>query len=117
LSRIVLPDHIQIRERNDELLHSLRLWSPVSRHRYPLSEIKDIAKSVARWSWKHQATMHSPHIKVLKFTDESAEQRMSEGGAYTNALRGDKISGRQLVEHTGMNIETVRKYLPDILKF
>jgi hypothetical protein len=158
-SHIALPDEIEIRGRNDELFHTLRLWAYGAVHAYsdaghweaaaharaveantcfasplPLSEIMATAKSVARWTWKHQGDLGSVRPKVLKFSEETAEQRMSMGAAYTNALRrekslqtlrkaiaellpiyGEGVSVRLLVAHTHMNIKTVRKYLPEIL--
>jgi hypothetical protein len=97
------------------------------------SEIKATARSTAKRVWKRRHEPNHSRPRVLTFTDESSSERMRQGAAYTNTLRrekslqtlqeafnalrakqGDQISVRQLVEHTGMNIKTVRKYLPHL---
>ncbi|SAL39648.1 Replicase family protein [Caballeronia udeis] len=159
-SRIVLPDHIQPRGRNDELFHGLRIWSYGAVHTVtdedqwqavafakateinacfacplPFAEVKATAKSVARWVWKEQHKLGKTRPKVLTFADETAGQRMSKGAEYTNAVRrekslqtlrqavadlqriyGNKISVSMLVANTRMNIKTVRKYFPEVMK-
>lgn len=153
-----LTDNLMIKGRNDELFHTLRLWAYIAVHNFadgdrwdmevfaeameinslfdrplPMSEIKSTAKSVSRgvWRYRHQLGKHTP--KVLKFTDETATQRMSLGAEYTNAIRVKKsleslqkaknelqmmghakISISKLVAHSGMNIKTVRKYFPQL---
>eukprot|EP01037_Dinobryon_pediforme_P019192 gene19192-19565_t len=145
-----LPKDIFINGRNDELFHTLRLWayravntlhasidleSAVYEEAIeinncfdnplPLSEVKATAKSVARWTYKHEGQLGHSQSKVLQFTGETAEQRMSMGADYTNAVRcakslqtlrdaaallktlhGEKLKISHLVKHTGMNIKT-----------
>jgi hypothetical protein len=97
----------------------------------PFSEIKATARSVAKWHWKNRNSADSRR-HVLTFTNENALARMRSGAEYTNSLRREKslaklrlaaqqlipvygreLSPRLLVEHTGMNIKTVRKYYLD----
>jgi hypothetical protein len=85
--------------------------------------------------WQRRHEPHHSRPRILTFTDESSEERMRQGAAYTNAIRrekslqtlqeafnalriehGDQITVRQLVDHTAMNIKTVRKYLPQIVR-
>lgn len=97
----------------------------------PLPEIKQTVKSIAQWVWKHQDDVRSARAKVMQFAGESAHQRMSMGADYTNTLRrekslqtlrnaiannpsngGSSINISQLAKASGLNIKTVRKYLP-----
>ncbi len=99
----------------------------------PPPEVKATAKSVARWTWEHRQGVGKCRAKVLQFGTETAKERMSLGAGYTNTLRrkktlealqqaahelslvhGENIGASLLVKHTGMNIKTVRKYLPQI---
>lgn len=101
----------------------------------PFAEVKSTARSAARRVWKKRNEPNTARPRVLTFTNESSDERMRLGAAYTNAIRrdkslqtlqdafnvlrsehGDQISTRQLVEHTGMNIKTVRKYLSQIVR-
>lgn len=94
----------------------------------PYSEVKATAKSVASGTWKKRHGLHNRQ-RVLTFADEPAVERMRCGAEYTNAVRrqksletliaaathlhptyGNELSPRLLMEHTGMNIKTVRKY-------
>lgn len=153
-----LPENISVRGRNDELFHTLRMWAYRAVHSaanfvnwradvqeqaaeinvdfdfpLPYKEVVHTADSVAKWTWKYSYKLGNSQPKILQFTDESPEVRMSMGAAYTNALRcektlqtlrnavktlslkeGDKAIVNRLVQHTGMNIKTVRKYLPKI---
>jgi hypothetical protein len=111
--RWVKPDaeKCEIRGRNDELFHTLRLWAytAVKEHinedvwyqtalgqaeainasfQKPLqfNEVKTTAKSVSTWVWKNRNEL-SGRAKVLTFTNESATERMSAGAAYTNEVR------------------------------
>ena len=111
--RWVKPDAVkcEIRGRNDELFHTLRLWAytAVKEHinedvwyqtalgqaeainasfQKPLqfNEVKTTAKSVSTWVWKNRNEL-SGRAKVLTFTNESATERMSAGAAYTNEVR------------------------------
>jgi hypothetical protein len=100
----------------------------------PYKEVRSTAKSTATWIWKNRHTLGNGRAKVLSFTDETPQERMSRGAEYTNAIRsaktintlkqavialtptyGEKISVSLLVKYTSMNIKTVRKYLPQIL--
>lgn len=70
---------------------------------------------------------------MLSFTNESAHERMSKGADYTNALRttkaitalqhaadalrssGKLLTALSLQVASGLNIRTVRKYMPQIV--
>jgi hypothetical protein len=154
-----IPANVLIRGRNDLLFHTLRLWAYKAvqgiygsvdlesavydqaleindgfEHPLPLSEVKATAKSVARWTYKYEGQFGgNKRPKVLQFSGETAEQRMSMGADYTNGVRcakslqtlrdaaailktihGEKLKISHLVKHTGMNIKTVRKYFSQI---
>ncbi|MDA8092438.1 MAG: replication initiation protein [Betaproteobacteria bacterium] len=97
----------------------------------PYSEIRNTAKSVAGWVWKNRDNLGS-RVKILEFTDESAKERMRLGAQYTNAKRtenaieqlraahqrliqrGENPTPLRLAAESGLNIKTIRKYLPDI---
>lgn len=150
-----LPGHVLINGRNDHLFHTLRFWGYSAVHSHlredawhmevleqaleinatfaaslPFPEVKATAKSVSKWIWKNRNNIGTHRSKVLKFTDESPQKRMSMGADYTNQLRtanaiqtlktaydsltAQGIAATPLVlqSHTGLNIKTVRKYLP-----
>lgn len=100
----------------------------------PYKEVRDTARATSRWVWRHRHELHV-RPKVLSFTDETATERMQAGAAYTNAQRslkaldtltvavqelqpiyGSKLNAPILSDHTGQNIKTVRKYLPQALQ-
>lgn len=152
-----LPDDMNVRGRNDQLFHTLRLWgyravqSYISEESWlqeaqsqateindsftcplPYKEVHDTAKTTAKWIWKNRHGF-SIRQKVLSFTNESAHERMSKGADYTNALRttkaitalqnaadalrssGKLVTALSLQVASGLNIRTVRKYLPQIV--
>ena len=153
-----LPDDVTavVRGRNDQLFHTLRLWGYRSVHRFtseegwhqemqvkaeeindgfedqlPYKEVRHTAKTTAKWIWRHRHTLSS-RKRVLEFTTETAQERMSQGAAYTNAARSAKAiqtlqlaadalrhSGKPMTPlslqvASGLNIKTIRKYLSQI---
>lgn len=151
-----LPDDMNVRGRNDQLFHTLRLWgyhavqSYISEESWlqeaqsqataindsftcplPCKEVHDTAKASAKWIWKNRHNF-SIRQKVLSFTNESAHERMSKGADYTNAIRtkktiqaiqdtvnemlasGHTITPMSVQIRSGLNIKTIRKYLPKI---
>ena len=150
----VKSDSIVIKGRNDQLFHTLRFWAYRAVHQYanadawhhemqfkaaeinasfanplPHKEVRDTAKASARWIWKNRHTIGNVRPKVLEFTTETAQQRMSKGAEYTNAVRTEKaietlqkaaiamrssgtlVTPLALQVATGLNIKTVRKYI------
>ncbi len=142
-----------IRGRNDLLFHKLRIWGYRAVHHFgdetcwhreiqakaseindtfenplPYKEVHDTAKASAKWIWKNRHNFGS-RDRVLNFTNETAQERMSQGARYTNAARTAKAiqtlqatadalrsSGRQITPlllqaTSGLNIKTVRKYI------
>lgn len=55
----------------------------------PYKEVQHTAKACGRWSWRNGHKFGS-RPKVLKFTTETAQERMSKGAEYTNAIRAEK---------------------------
>jgi hypothetical protein len=151
-----LPDDVSVRGRNDQLFHTIRLWGYRAVHQFnseeqwheamqsqaegvnqtfdePLAvkEVHNTAKTTARWIWKHRHEL-GRRDKVLRFTNESPQERMRQGAHYTNALRsanaiqtlqqaadalrsnGTHIAPLSLQAASGLNIKTVRKYLSQI---
>lgn len=153
-----LPDEVieTILGRNDQLFHTLRLWGYRAVHHFqdeaswhqemqakaaeinssfscplPCKEVHDTAKASSKWIWKNRHTLGG-RDRVLKFTTETAHERMSEGARYTNAARtakaiqtlqqaadalrssGKLVTPLTLQATSGLNIKTVRKYLPHI---
>jgi len=153
-----LPEdlNVVIAGRNDQLFHTLRLWGYRAVHQFnnetswhqemqskageindsfscplPYKEVRDTAKASAKWIWKNRHSLGC-RDRVLKFTTETAHERMSQGAQYTNAARTAKAiqtlqatadalrsSGRQITPlllqaASGLNIKTVRKYLAHI---
>ena len=96
----------------------------------PFPELKSTVKSVGGWIWKQRHNLGGSRGKVLQFTNETPQQRMRLGAEYTNAqrsahviqklktsfdslnLQGKIITPGMLEKQTGLNIKTVRKYLP-----
>jgi hypothetical protein len=153
-----LPDDLNavIEGRNDRLFHTLRRWGYRAVHQFndetgwhqemqdkaaeingsfsnplPYKEVRDTAKASAKWIWNRRHTLGSRE-RVLEFTTETAQERMSQGALYTNATRTAKaiqtlqqsaeamrLSGKpvtplSLQAASGLNIKTVRKYLSHI---
>lgn len=153
-----LPDDLNlvIEGRNDQLFHTLRLWGYRAVHQFcseagwhqemqekgaeinasfsnplPYKEVRDTAKATAKWIWKHRHSLTSRE-RVLKFTTETPQERMSQGALYTNAIRTAKaiqtlqqsaealrLSGKpvtplSLQAASSLNIKTVRKYISHI---
>lgn len=156
---LVIPSakavELNIRGRNDQLFHTLRLWAYRAVHQcsieeqwqleiqfkaaeinagfataLPLKEVRDTASACGRWVWKNRHTLglgNKP--KVLSFTTETAQERMSKGADYTNTLRSEKaiqtlqqaaqalrssgtlVTPLALKAASGLNIKTVRKYM------
>lgn len=159
-SRIVAPSNKVYKGRNHQLFDTLLRWAYAAIHAHadeqrwyatvyakaeeinaiftqPLSssEVRATARSTAKRVWKRRHEPHHSRPRILTFTDESSEERMRQGAAYTNTIRrekslqtlqeafnalriehGNQITVCQLVDHTGMNIKTVRKYLPQIVR-
>lgn len=153
-----LPDKVTqtVRGRNDQLFHSLRLWGYRAVRRFqdescwhqemqsmaqevndsfscplPTKEVHDTAKAAAKWIWKNRNNFGG-RDRILQFTTETAQERMSQGAQYTNALRtakavqslqqaadalragGKPVTPLKLQAASGLNIKTVRKYLSHI---
>ncbi len=97
----------------------------------PYKEVRHTAKTTAKWIWRHRHTISS-RKRVIEFTTETAQERMSQGAAYTNAARSAKAiqtlqlaadalrhSGKPMTPlslqvPSGLNIKTIRKYLSQI---
>jgi hypothetical protein len=124
-----LPDEVieTILGRNDQLFHTLRFWGYRAVHHFqdetgwheemqskaaeinasfscplPCKEARDTAKASAKWIWKNRHTL-SGRDRVLKFTTETAHERMSEGARYTNATRSAKASCICNIDLAGLN--------------
>ena len=54
------------------------------------AEVRATARSTAKRVWSRRHEQHHSRPRVLTFTDESSEERMRQGAAYTNALRREK---------------------------
>ncbi|WP_020183425.1 replication initiation protein [Methylotenera sp. 1P/1] len=97
----------------------------------PYKEVRDTANTTSKWIWKNRHRLGGRE-KVLSFTNETAHERMSKGAEYTNAIRtkktiqviqdtvnemlasGHTISPMSVQIRSGLNIKTIRKYLPKI---
>ena len=153
-----LIKEMNCRGRNDLLFHTLRLWGYRSVHSFiteeswrqearnkaqeinssisdplPYKEVINTANATAKWIWKNRHSLGGRE-KVLSFTNESAQERMSKGAEYTNALRTKKaiqtiqeatsvllasgltITQKSVQIKSGLNIKTVRKYWHQINK-
>lgn len=147
---------INVRGRNDQLFHTLRFWAYRAVHQFtmeeawhreiqckateinagfssrlPHNEVRQTAKASAKWIWKNRHNL-SQRSKVLSFTNETAQERMSKGAEYTNAIRAEKtiqtlkqaaialrssstlVTALALQAASGLNIKTVRKYIAHI---
>ena len=149
---------LDIRGRNDQLFHTLRFWAYRAVHQFadeerwlqeiqfkaaevnagfanslPYKEVHDSAKACGRWVWRNRHKLGADgKPRVMNFTTETAEERMSKGADYTNALRTQKaiqtlqqaavalrssgtlVTPLSLQAASGLNIKTVRKYLGHI---
>lgn len=153
-----LVEKMDCRGRNDLLFHTLRLWGYRSVHKFiseaswreeaqnkaqeinisfadplPYKEVVNTANATSKWIWKNRNNLGGRE-KVLSFTNETPQERMSKGAEYTNALRSKKAirtiqqavnslltSGLSITQQSvqircGLNIKTVRKYWPHINK-
>jgi len=153
-----LIEKMGCRGRNDLLFHTLRLWGYRSVHKFiseqswrqearnkaqeinisfsdplPYKEVLDTANATSKWIWKNRHNLGGRE-KVLSFTNETPQERMSKGAEYTNALRSKKAiqtiqqavnslsaSGLSITQKCaqikcGLNIKTVRKYWSQINK-
>lgn len=159
-TRITVPGNKAYKGRNHQLFDTLLRWAYGAVHAHadeerwhavvhakadeinavftqPLgfSEVKATAKSTARRVWKNRHEGNCGRPRTLNFANETPEERMRQGAAYTNTVRrekslqklqeafnalrvmhGEQISVRQLADFTSMNIKTVRKYLPQIVR-
>ena len=149
-------ESIVIKGRNDQLFHTLRFWAYRAVHQFanadawhqemqfkaaeinagfanplPPKEVSNTAKASARWIWKNRHTLGNRN-KVLEFTTESGQERMSAGADYTNAIRSQKaiqtlqqaaialrssgtlVTPLALQAASGLNIRTVRKYIGQV---
>jgi hypothetical protein len=98
----------------------------------PFQEVKATTKSVSRWVWSHRGNIGVPREKVMNFTDEPPKLRQKMAAVRTNQLRsanairklkstydsliaqGTPATPILLQAHSGLNIRTVRKYLPTV---
>lgn len=153
-----LIEKMGCRGRNDLLFHTLRLWGYRSVHKFiteeswrqearnkaqeininfsdplPYKEVINTANATSKWIWKNRHNLGGRE-KVLSFTNETPQERMSKGAEYTNALRSKKaiqtiqeavnlllatglsITQKSVQIKCGLNIKTVRKYWPQINK-
>jgi Replicase family/Primase C terminal 1 (PriCT-1) len=145
-----------IRGRNDKLFHTMRHWAYRAVQQFtgeeiwlqaiqfkateinagfadplPYKEVQHSAKACGRWAWKNRHKFGS-RPKVLNFTTETPQERMSKGAEYTNAIRAEKaiqtlqntavalrssgtlVTPLALQAASGLNIKTVRKYMGHI---
>lgn len=142
-----------IRGRNDKLFNDMRHWAYRAVQQFageeiwlqaiqfkateinagfanplPYKEVQHSAKACGRWAWKNRHNFGS-RPKVLNFTTETPQERMSKGAEYTNAVRAEKaiqtlqkaaavlrssgtlVTPLALQAASGLNIKTVRKYM------
>jgi hypothetical protein len=145
-----------VRGRNDKLFHTMRHWAYCAVQQFaneeiwlqaiqfkateinagfadplPYKEVQHSAKACGRWAWKNRHNF-GRRPKVLDFTTESPQERMSKGAEYTNAIRAEKaihtlqkaavalrssgtlVTPLALQAASGLNIKTVRKYMGQV---
>lgn len=118
---------------NEHLLNKVESLNSAFTNPLSFNEIKAIAKSVARWTFKNRATIHAPKERILKLdTKQPLATRQAVGAIYTNQKRteavlskmktahkvllesGVKVTQKAIQAESGVGIATVKRYWKQI---